>query len=231
MDSENNSPTKVESLSINIIIHSLQIVSKYTKYKVQVQCTKNLKKETIKMKKNPDTDVVFFESSLTLYVKFFNEKPHDLKITVFEFIDGVPRKNGYTKLKSSDFEEKTLEFKDLHLNSCSDESGIICISINCSKKLVPFLSFSDRTASQSIVDNELEENDVNQSSSSSSHDPSENIENKGIAEEEKTCEKSPPTSLQDAGANSQSKTQALEQCECKSELGPGQKHCNCCRVF
>ena len=244
MHSNENSPTRVESLELHIIIHSLKIQSLHSKYQVQVKCRKEIKKETSKMKRNEDTNAIFFESTIDFQLKSPEMNPYGVKFRVYEFIDGLAKKNGKAWIQGSEFTGELIEFRDLYLQGCSDPQGLLCVSISSIKRLLPSVSFNEISIKKNSLEqadseeiytgtNESEQgseskpdlNDLDQDFNTESAHTEPEVKNK-IIEERKT----PITSKIDAAPNSQSKSRSLEQSERKTGTGPGKNKC-CCGVF
>ena len=235
MESGERSPEKVESLEVHIIIHSLKINSNSSKYQVQVMCDKkNVKQETIKTKKNPDSDVVFFESTFFFHIKIF-DKDTRIRFLVLEYIEGDTKYNGKASIKCEKILEKPSEFLDLKLKKCTDESGIICVSISSMKKMIPSISISENTADESMFRDTLEENITDSDDLTSEEFKNEDEEQKQAdlpENEEKKILVEPTCDLKNAMPNSNSKSHSLEQSENKSNVGAGNKKCYCvCRLF
>lgn len=225
MSSSPESPSKLQSLEIRIIIHSLRINTIYSKYQVQVKCENLNKKETNKMKKNENSDVVFFESTLEFFLKSFDQEKYNIKFNVLEFVEGEPKKNGNVKVEYSGDIEK-IEFQDIKLRNCSDSFGIICISVSCIKKLFPSLSLSDNTADQSVFEAKNEKNIEDYEENYIEERLQVEDDSGSIGNQDAVV---PPISLNQAVLNSKSNPHYLEQSEPKPENTDNK--CNCCCTF
>lgn len=244
MNSSENSPSKVESLELHIIIHSLKLQSEHCKYQVQVKCSKEFKKESSKMKRTESSDVIFFESTVDFELKSKEMSSYGVRFRVFEFVDGEARKNGEAFIRGNEFIGDLMEFRDLALQNCSDESGLLCVSITNTKKMLPEVTFPEIALKKNAMageeytgTNESEQGSESRPDLSDIEEEYKEAEEKTGKVEEKTTEtqenskettvKSPPTTLIRTEPNSQSKTQSLEQSEKKAEIGPGKQKCCC----
>ena len=240
MHSNENSPSRVESLELHIIIHSLKLQSSHSKYQVKVQCSKEIKKETNKMKRAEDSNVIFFESTIDFQLKSTEMDPYGLKFIVFEFRDGLAQKNGKAWIQGREFTGELIEFRDLYLQSCSDAQGLLCVSISSIKRLLPSVSFNEISIQKnSLVQADFYEeysgtNESEQGSESKPelNDLDQDLNTEFTDHQPKIIEesKTPLTSKTHATPNSQSKSHSLEQSERKSELGQGKNKC-CCSIF
>ena len=229
MASNDSSPMKVESLEIQVIIHSLKISTKHKKYQVLVKTEKNITKETNKMKKSDTSDAVFFESTFNIKKRVSDQKDYGLKFIVLEYREGEAFVNGKARLDYNQIADKSIEFKDLSLQGCSDDSGIVCVSVFSERKFLPIVSFSEIVAKKEL-------------SNENCDGLIEDFENKDVSTKEEWMDtdesakenleiKTPPVVLSQSVPNSQSKANSLEQSEKRSEIGPGNDKCHCCCII
>jgi hypothetical protein len=176
---------KVESFRLEVIVHSLTVVSSSKKYFVKVGLEKGNEVETGKMKKNHDSHVVFFESSLELNYRSTSDHKPKLKFWVYEFRDGQAYFNGKCNIEFHEFYDVHSQSKDLLLKKCSDTGGILYLTLNFKKYKVVTSSFIAK------VEGKLSSSSSSSSSSSDSEDShkKKKIEKKAEKEVEKIVEK------------------------------------------
>lgn len=168
---------KVESFRLEVIVHSLTVVSSSKKYFVKVSLEEGNEVETGKMKKNDDSHVVFFESSLELNYRSTSDHRPRLKFWVFEYREGQACFNGECRISFHKFYDIHSQSKDLALKNCSDADGMLYVTVNFKKYTVITSSFIEK------VEGKLS------SSSSSSSSNSDSEDSQKVKKVEKKAEK------------------------------------------
>ena len=123
----NSESVSVYSFSLDIIIHSLTILSSHKKFFIKLRLTKANEVQTEKFKKSKDLNVVFFESQVKLdHRSATNEKPN-LEIELYEFREDHAYHNGSCQIDFHDYYDKHTLEKDLKLHGCTDTDAALTI--------------------------------------------------------------------------------------------------------